>query len=154
MARQARVLDAEANGVGKVWSFRGKLERYDGKVIHQRRIHRSEISEWVVTDSAAGNVVKASSFVHLHPAVEAELIDDGKVICRLGGRKIVIEAFGENVRAKVIVGADAPTQGWRFDDFGIAEASAVIQFDYRIGNGKEFGYRMAALTIGRGADSE
>lgn len=154
MARQARVLDAEANGAGKVWSFRGKLERYDGKVIHQRRIHRSEIGEWVVTDLAEGDTAMASSFVHLHPAVEAGLIGGGKVICRLGERQIVIEAFGENVRAKVIVGADAPTQGWRFDDFGIAEANAVIQFDYRIGNGKEFGYRMAALTAGRGADSE
>ncbi|HQR35085.1 MAG TPA: alginate lyase family protein [Blastocatellia bacterium] len=153
MARRAKVLNSEANGDDASWNFCGKFERYDGKVIHHRRIHRSEFGEWTVTDFADGDVGVASSFVHLHPAIEAELID-GKVICRLGIRRVVIEAFGQCVDAKLIVGSEAPIQGWRFDDFGIAEASAVIQFDYRIGKGKEFGYRMVALPTGRGTDSE
>jgi Heparinase II/III-like protein/Heparinase II/III N-terminus len=154
MARRAKVLNAEVSGDGAGWNFCGKFERYDGKVIHQRRIHRSELGEWTVTDIADGDALTTASFVHLHPAVKAELIDDGKALCWLGERKIVIEAFGDCVGAKLVVGGEAPIQGWRFDDFGVAEMGAVIQFDFQIGNGKEFGYRMAALPTGRSADSE
>lgn len=138
MARQAKVLNAEASGDDAVWNFCGKFERYDGRVIHQRQIQRSESGEWTVTDLADGDVSLASSFIHLHPAVEVELIDDAKALCRCGERRVMIEAFagdGVEVKASVI-------QGWRFDDFGVVEPSGVIKFDFQVSKGKEFGYRI------------
>ncbi|MDX2039796.1 MAG: alginate lyase family protein [Acidobacteriota bacterium] len=142
MARRAQVLSAKVDGDDTVWNFAAKFQRYDKRVIHGRRICRKANGDWAVTDLAEGDAAMASSFVHLHPAVKAELIDETKVLCRLGQRCVVIEAFGDCVGAKVIVGSDAPIQGWRFSDFGVAESSVVIQFDYRVGAGKEFGYRL------------
>lgn len=142
MARRAQVLSAKVDGGDTVWNFAGKFQRYDKRVIHGRRICREANGDWVVTDFAEGQAVTASSFVHLHPSVDAELIDGAKIICRLGQRCVVIEAFGDCVGTKLIVGGDNPIQGWRFSDFGIAESSMVIQFDYQVSSGKEFGYRL------------
>ncbi len=142
MARQATVLNADASGDDTTWSFCGTFERYDRRVIHQRRIQRNDYGEWIVTDSPVGNAAMASSFIHLHPAVEAKLLDDAKALCRLGERHIVIEAFGNVADAKVIVGDEASVQGWYFPDFGIAKPSGVIRFDYRVKSGEEFGYRI------------
>lgn len=142
MARQATVLNADASGDDTTWNFCGTFERYDRRVIHQRRIQRNDYGEWIVTDSPVGNAAMASSFIHLHPAIEAKLLDDAKVLCRLGQRHIVIEAFGNVADAKVIVGDEVSVQGWYFPDFGIAKPSAVIQFDYRVKSGEEFGYRI------------
>lgn len=145
MARRASVLNAEANGNDTTWNFCGTFERYDRRVIHQRRIQRNDYGEWIVTDSPVGNAAMASSFIHLHPAIEAKLLDDAKVLCRLRERCVVIEAFGNVASTKVIVGSEAPIQGWYFPDFGIAEPSSVIQFDYRAEAGKEFGYRIGKM---------
>lgn len=145
MARQAKPISMDVSGDANSWSFCGRFERYDGGVIHQRQIHRSETCVWTITDSADGNVAMASSFVHLHPSVEAELVEKTKILCRLGNRQVMIEAFSDPkiaISAKLIRGCQSPVQGWHFSDFGVSLPSAAIQFDYQIIRSNKFGYRI------------
>ncbi len=149
MARQATLINAEASGDLNTWSFRGKFERYDGGVVHERQIHRSEKGDWTVTDCALrGGVATASSFVHLHPAIEAELIGETKILCRIGRLRVVLEAFSEQdaaINAKIVVGCESSIQGWHFPDFGVSFPNATIQFDYQVVSGKPFGYRICLI---------
>src|SRR5262249_20851486 len=72
MARRAEAVNAEARGDDRSWNFRGSFARYDGGVIHERRIHRSADGDWIVADIARqGEVSKATSFIHLHPEIDA-----------------------------------------------------------------------------------
>lgn len=147
MARRARLLDAGADGDGETCSSRGSFARFGDGLIHERRIDRSRDGVWTVTDFASGKASLASSFVHLHPQVEVIEAGGSAALCRLGGRQVLIEAFAEDgvaVSVEVVKGGEAPIQGWRFSDFGIAEPSATIRFDYRISDGKKFGYRINA----------
>ena len=150
MARQAKLVNAEASGGDSdTWSFCSAFERYDSGVIHQRQIHRSENGDWAVTDCALrGEVATASSFVHLHPAVEAEQIGEAKILCRLGHKRVVLEAFSEQDAAtnvKIVVGCESSIQGWHFPDFGVSFPNATIQFDYQVVSGKPFGYRICPI---------
>ena len=93
----------------------------------------------------------ASSFIHLHPAVEAEQIGAAKILCRHGRRRVVIEAFSKQdvaIQTTIVVGCESSIQGWQFPNFGISIPSATIQFDYQITRGNAFGYRICSdLTI-------
>ncbi|MGH9768649.1 MAG: heparinase II/III family protein [Blastocatellia bacterium] len=150
MARRAKVIEAAARGDERQFDFRGSFERYDKAVIHERGIRRAADGEWVVTDVARkGNVAVASSFIHLHPDVDARSAGGGMIECMSGSRKMLIEPFAAEdgeIGAKIITGAESPAQGWRFPDFGIAQPSATIRFDYRIKGDKEFGYRIKAIA--------
>lgn len=146
MGRRARVIEATARGDERQFDFRGSFERYDKAIIHERGIRRFTNGEWVVTDVARkGDVETATSFLHLHPGVEARISGSGTIECRHGSRNLIIDPFAaehDKVRAEIIKGADSPAQGWRFPDFGIAQPTATIRFDYRIRRDQEFGYRI------------
>ena len=149
MARQAKVLEAEASNDGTTWHFRGKFARYDRRVVHQRKISRNTIGDWTVTDFAWGDkVAKASSFVHLHPSVLTEQMDGAKILCRLGDFRVVLEPFSEQdaaIDTKIVVGCQSSIQGWYFPDFGVSFPNATIQFDYPVVSGKAFGYRICRI---------
>ena len=152
MARQANLIEAETGGGKNTWNFHGKFERYDGEVVHARRIHRNEQGDWTVTDSAVqGKAALASSFIHLHPAVEAEQVGAAKILCRHGRRRVVIEAFSKQdvaIQTTIVVSCESSIQGWQFPNFGISIPSVTIQFDYQITRGNAFGYRICSdLTI-------
>ena len=150
MARRARLIDASAEGDDQTWSFRGSFARFGDGLIHERRIDRNFDGVWMVTDSAKGKASLASSFVHLHPQVEVKETNGSSVLCCLGSQQVLIEAFAEdggNINVEVVSGGEAPIQGWYFSDFGIAEPSATIRFDYQIGDGKKFGYTINANHI-------
>ncbi|MCI0524598.1 MAG: heparinase II/III family protein [Acidobacteria bacterium] len=148
MARRAKVIKATAHSDQRRFDFCGSFERYDQKVVHERRIHRDAGGEWVITDVAReGDVTLASSFIHLHPDLEARRTNDRTIECRNGSRKLLIEPFADEnaeIGPEIIKGGESPIQGWRFPDFGIARPSVTIQFDYRVRSGKEFGYRIKA----------
>jgi len=146
MARRAQAVNAEAFGDERSWSFRGSFARYDGGVVHERRIHRGADGDWTVADIARqGEVSKASSFIHLHPEVDASKVGRTGVLCRSGNRQILIEPFADEgvpMNTQIITGSEGPIQGWHFPDFGVAQPNATIQFDYRLGCGQVFGYRI------------
>lgn len=147
MARRARVIDANAKGNASVWGFRASFARFGDGLIHERRIDRSSDGVWTVTDSAKGKTSRAYSFLHLHPQIEVKETSQSSVLCRSGSHQILIEAFAEDggsINVEVGSGDESTIQGWRFSDFGIAEPSATIRFDYRIGDGKKFGYTINA----------
>lgn len=150
MARRARVIHAEARGDARTWNFRGSFARYDGGVVHERRIHRGDDGEWTIADIARqGEVHRATSFVHLHPDVEVTKIGPTAILCSWGNRQTWIEAFADEgiaINAQIITGSENPIQGWYFPDFGIAQPSATIQFHYQVGCGDAFGYRIKAAS--------
>lgn len=150
MARRAEAINAEAHGDAETWSFRGSFVRFDGAVVHERRIHRSAEGEWAIADIARqGDVSSADSFVHLHPDVGVIKIGRTAFLCSHGYKQMLIEAFADEgvaISAQVITGCDAPIQGWHFPDFGIAQPSATIQFHYQVGCGDAFGYRIKAAS--------
>ncbi|MEP7337870.1 MAG: alginate lyase family protein [Acidobacteriota bacterium] len=146
MARRAEPLAAEACGDEQTWNFRASFLRYDSSVAHERRIHRSAGGDWTIADIARqGEVSKAVSFIHLHPDVDAIKAGRTGVLCSCGNRQILIEPFadeGVRTNTQIITGSENPIQGWHFPDFGIAQPSATIQFDYQVGCGQAFGYRI------------
>lgn len=150
MARRARAVNAEARGDAASWNFRGSFARYDGGVTHERRIHRGEDGVWTVADIARqGEVTVASSFIHLHPDVEASKIGRTAILCCYDNRQVWIEPFADEgvaINACLVSGSEAPVQGWHFPDFGIAQPSVTIQFTYQIGRGDAFGYRIKAAS--------
>lgn len=147
MARRARLIDAGAEGYGDAWSFWASFARFGDGLIHERRIDRSRDGVWKVTDSAKGGTACAASFIHLHPQIEITETGQSSVLCRSGSHRVLIEAFvedGGSVNVEIVRGDETTIQGWRFSDFGIAEPSATIRFDYRIGNAGKFGYTINA----------
>lgn len=153
MARRATAINAEVRGDTRKWNFRGSFARYDGKVVHERRIHRSANGEWTIADIARqGDVTNATSFIHLHPDVEATKIGRTAILCNYGKQQAVIEPFADDgvaISAQIITGCESPAQeiqGWYFPDFGIAQPSATIQFHYQVGCGDAFGYRIKAAS--------
>lgn len=146
MARAARLLSAESDGDENSWSFSGSFERFDRRLTHERRIRREPDGDWLITDCARhGEVALASSFIHLHPSVEAEMINATEVLCQTGGQRILIAPFadeGVTIATRLIKASEEPIQGWRFPDFGISQPGVTIQFDYRIKCGDAFGYRV------------
>jgi uncharacterized heparinase superfamily protein len=147
VARRAEVVGAEARGDAQTWDFRGSYAPYyDRRLRHERRVRREANGAWVITDTAHGRARRAASFIHLHPDVEAREAGGGRVECRSGPVKILIEphaAAGVRIGTQIIRGADAPVQGWHFPDFGIARPSATVQFDYQVTPGEPFGYRLS-----------
>jgi uncharacterized heparinase superfamily protein len=150
MARRAEPLAAEASGDEQTWNFRASFLRYDSGVTHERRIHRGAGGDWTVADIARqGEVSKAVSFIHLHPDVDARRAGRTGVLCRCGNRQILIEPFADDgvaASTQIITGSEKPIQGWHFPDFGIAQPSATIQFDYQVGCGQAFGYRIKSAS--------
>jgi uncharacterized heparinase superfamily protein len=145
LARRAELLSAEARGDEQTWEFAGAYGLYfDSDATHERRIQRGSDGEWVITDIVRyAELERASSFIHLHPRVRAHRVsrDSLAIECQAGPRAIVIEPFAA-VQVEIAAGAEAPLQGWRFPDFGIAQPSAAIRFDYRARTGEPFGYRI------------
>jgi uncharacterized heparinase superfamily protein len=157
LARRAELLFAEARGDAQAWDFRAAYAPYyDRGFTHERRIERSASGEWVVTDTARGAGAKwAASFIHLHPDVEVRRGDGVSFECRIGSLKLVIEPFAaasDYVVAQIIKGAESPIQGWRFPDFGVAEPSATLKFEYQVKPGEPFGYRIKREVRSRNSE--
>jgi uncharacterized heparinase superfamily protein len=150
MARRAKAINAEARGDKQTWDFRGSFARYDGRVVHERRIHRGADGDWTIADIARqGDVTSAASFIHLHPDVEATKIGRTAILCSYDNRQALIEPFADEgvaISAQIITGCEEPIQGWYFPDFGIAQPGATIQFHYQVGCGDAFGYRIKAAA--------
>jgi uncharacterized heparinase superfamily protein len=146
MARRAKVVNAEARGDERSWDFRGSFVRYDGGAVHQRRIHHTVGGDWTVADVALqGEVSNATSFIHLHPDINASRAGRAGVLCRCGNQQVLIEPFADEgvaINTRIITGSEDPIQGWHFPDFGIAQPSTTIQFEYQVGGGQTFGYRI------------
>lgn len=148
MARRATMISATASGDEQTWNFRGSFARYDGGVLHERRVHRSMDGNWTIADIARqGIVTSAASFVHLHPDVRVNRTERTAVLCRHHNHQVLIEPFadgGVTINTQIITGSEEPIQGWYFPEFGIAQPSATIQFHYQVGCGGAFGYRIKA----------
>ena len=52
---------------------------------------------------------------------------------------IVIKPLNAD-QVEIIAGAETPQQGWYFPDFGIAQPSQTICFEYTVKDGTPFGY--------------
>lgn len=150
MARRATMISAATSGDEQSWNFRGAFARYDGSVLHERRIHRSTDGNWTIADIARqGEITSATSFVHLHPNVEAKRTGSMAVLCRHHDHQVLIEPFtdgGATICTQITTGGEEPIQGWYFPEFGIAQPSATIQFHYQVGCGHAFGYRIKATS--------
>jgi len=149
MARRAELLGVEVNSDERRWSFWGSYSPYyDSRLVHERHIGREPAGDWVIADVAqSGDAERASSFIHLHPlvsVVSAQRSEVGSLMveCRLGDLTALIEPFGVE-SCEIVVGAEAPIQGWYFPDFGVAQPSATIRFDCRVKVGEAFGYRIS-----------
>lgn len=152
MARRAEVLEADAYGGEKTWNFRGVYRPYyDAACTHERQIQRQADGEWVFTDivraAALGDV---SSFVHLHPGVQARKAPGECFVieCRCGSNRMVIEPFGVD-SVDIVEGAELPIQGWYFPDFGIAKPSPTIVLKSRLRSAESFGYRIKVVGSGQ-----
>lgn len=145
VARRAELRVATAQGNERTWEFSGTYSPYyDKRLTHERSIRREADGTWLVTDTArGGDVQRAASFIHLHPDFEARRSGDLSVECSAGALRIVIEPFNAEA-VQIVKGAESPTQGLYFPDFGIARPSAAIQFDYSVRPGEPFGYRIKA----------
>jgi uncharacterized heparinase superfamily protein len=162
VARRAKFLEAEAkceDGKG-TFNFWGKYRSYDRSllgwsedgVVHRRHITHSSWGDWMVADIVLkGRIKKASSFIHLHPDWEVEVIDDKSVLCSNGVRFVKIEGFeeehveddtDEEIKVSLVKGGELPIQGWYFPDFGIARESYTIRFDYEVKPLDRFGYKI------------
>jgi uncharacterized heparinase superfamily protein len=143
VARRAELLRAAAQGAEEAWEFCGAYSPYyDRRFTHERRVRREAHGDWVITDTARGHARRAASFIHLHPDVEAREVGGGRVECRSGPLKVLIEPHAA-AGVRLIKGADSPVQGWHFPDFGVARPSATVQFDYPVTPGEPFGYRIS-----------
>ncbi|MCI0337208.1 MAG: heparinase II/III family protein [Acidobacteria bacterium] len=145
MARRAEMTGVEVESDEQTWSFRGKYRPfYNPRLVHQRHIHRECGGDWHIEDRmVSGFAERATSFIHLHPDVRVEL--DGHnglaVECSTDQTKVRIEPFvAESL--KIIGGDESPVQGWYFPDFGLAQPSKAICFEYRVRRGEPFGYRI------------
>jgi uncharacterized heparinase superfamily protein len=145
MARRAKLLGAEVNVVEATWSFRGEYSPYyDSKLIHERLIRREPNGEWRCEDRlVSGAAERAASFIHLHPSVRAARKGHA-VECFVGQIKATIEPFDEEC-VKIFEAEESPIQGWYFPDFGIAQPSQTICFEYRVQAGRPFGYRIKRI---------
>ena len=145
MARSAELLSAEARDDGRTWEFRGAYRPYHAaRLSHERHVRREANGDWVITDTVRGGAAeRALSFVHLHPEVLTQRADDQSlaVKCQAGPRTALIEPFGAE-SVEVIKGAESPLQGWYFPDFGVAQPSATVCFEYRVSTGETFGYQI------------
>ncbi|MBX3278343.1 MAG: alginate lyase family protein [Acidobacteria bacterium] len=135
MARRARIEKAEASGDGNAWDFTGEYSPYyDRRMIHNRRIERSADGEWTITDRVRGGRTEyATSYIHLHPDVEAKL-GGMRVECNVGGEKVFIEPFGVNELAL--------RSAMYFPDFGVAVDNPQICLRLDVKEGEAFGYRI------------
>jgi uncharacterized heparinase superfamily protein len=74
---QARLHDLAGGG----WEFTGAHDGYCGleqKVVHHRRIHFDGNGTWTVIDELQGSGSHtAESYIHLHPGLNASIIDGG-----------------------------------------------------------------------------
>ncbi|MGH9842629.1 MAG: heparinase II/III family protein [Blastocatellia bacterium] len=145
MARRARLLTADWRTEGGEVRFRGSYRRYDGALIHERRIRRNAGGDWFVTDCVRGGpVTRAISFIHLHPEVEAQIVNERQILCRIGSWDVMIAPISETgPRTELVKGGESPIQGWYFPDFGVAQPSVTIVFDFHCETGASFGYKIA-----------
>jgi uncharacterized heparinase superfamily protein len=148
LARRAELLSAEASGDKQTWDFHaayGLCHTEDGT--HERHIRRQADGEWVITDVVRyGAVRRASSFIHLHPQVCARKVDGSLAVeCQSGRLTVLIEPLAAE-SVEINKGAESPVQGWYFPDFGIAQPSPAIRFDYRARSGAPFGYRIKTVV--------
>jgi uncharacterized heparinase superfamily protein len=151
LARRAELLSAEASGDEQTWSFQGASGLcHDEDATHERRMHRAADGQWMVTDIVRyGAVKRASSFIHLHPRVRARRVGGQSLAieCQSGALTALIEPFAAE-SVDIIIGAESPIQGWHFPDFGVAQPSPTICFEYRVKSGEAFGYKIRVEVRG------
>jgi uncharacterized heparinase superfamily protein len=148
LARRAELLGVEVSGDEQKWSFEGACQPYfDKRLIHRRRILRMSSGEWVIEDTMCeGRAARAASFIHLHPEVKAKRADHSFTVeCQSGESTFIIEPFGATGVA-IVSGSEAPTQGWYFPEFGVAQPAQTICFEYQLEEGHSFGYRISPVS--------
>jgi uncharacterized heparinase superfamily protein len=150
VARRAKVLVAKALENTEGWHFCGEVQGY-GKngLCHARNLRRFPNGEWEVTDrlllsNARGKEQVATSFIHLHPAVNVR--QQGSIfLCETQQGQIGITPFGD-VALELVRGVLPPqAQGWWFPTFGVAMPSFVIVMRCRLRKGADgqlIGYRI------------
>lgn len=148
MGRTAGLLKVEVVGDKQSWDFRAAYRPYyDPSFVHERHLQRLANGEWRIEDRALhGKAERAQSFIHLHPGVSVKKNDDLSIECQHGARTIRLEPFAAE-KVEVITGQDAPAQGWYFPDFGIAQPSPTICFEYAVQDGTPFGYSIKDLPL-------
>ncbi|HWQ35561.1 MAG TPA: alginate lyase family protein [Blastocatellia bacterium] len=146
LARRAEMLGVEVSGEAQRWSFEGSCQPYfDRRLIHRRRILRMTNGEWIIEDTMReGRASRAESFIHLHPDISARRCspDSLAIECQSGDAVFVVEPFGAT-GVEIVSGSEAPVQGWRFPEFGVAQPAPTICFTYQIEEGRSFGYRIS-----------
>ena len=145
LARRAELLNAQVRGDERTWNFQGAYGLYQEEdATHERRIQREADGQWVVTDVVRYSTAeRAASFIHLHPQITARRVDSESLAieCQSGPLKVVIEPFAAE-SVEIMTGTENPIQGWYFPNFGVAEPSVAICFQYRLRANGIFGYRI------------
>ncbi len=141
IARAAELLGVDVHCDEQSWDFRGAYRPYYKQDLsHERRIRRTMDGEWIIEDRVSGGRVKrAQSFIHLHPDVTAKRNADLSIECQIGARIVNIQPLAAET-VQIVAGQEAPIQGWYFPDFGIAQPSQTICFEYAVKDGIPFGY--------------
>jgi hypothetical protein len=122
VARRVRVLNAilkEDHGSG--YTFSGSYSPYWGGgdgIVHKRSIRYVE-SNWYFVDEVHGcGEHRIKNYIHLHPALEIEHVDDCCYISH-GGIKIAVIVFNAGYKVSY-------EEGWYYPQFGIKEKNIVI----------------------------
>lgn len=144
LARRAELLGVKVSSDEQTWNFAGTYQPYFNKrLIHERRFERFANGQWVIEDTLRqAEAERATSFIHLHPDVQARQRDGCAIECRNGASKVIIEAFGA-ASVEIVAGALSPVQGWYFPEFGVACPSQTICFEYHVQPGLSFGYKIS-----------
>ena len=150
MARRAQVLTAAVEGGALTWRFEGEARSYGANGWrHLRRIQRAADGSWEITDrlltaNIKSDEQKASSFIHLHPAVKATK-ESGAIICQTPTGEVLIEPFG-CAEVELVTGAPPPAaQGWHFPEFGTAIPGTTVVLRRMLEKSVDahtFGYRI------------
>jgi uncharacterized heparinase superfamily protein len=145
MGRRAKLISVRVSSGENTWSFRGGYHPfYDSHLVHERRIYRLAGGDWYFEDRLSnGHAKEATSYIHLHPGVKArKTANQGLAIeCLTGRQKVKIEPFNA-WGVTIAEGCESTIEGWYFPQFGVAQPSATICFDYHVKRGEPFGYKI------------
>jgi len=115
--------------------IRPNAARAEFGIIHQRDFIFARPEYWVLIDYLHASDVHNYQFLfHLAPDVDVEEITDSRVLLRseLNGARLIVQAVShEALCSEVLVGSEAPIQGWYSADHHVKCPAPAIVFGAR-----------------------